>query len=49
VAAANAIGRLLRDPALAAAMARAGRERAVTSFGYDVLAARLAASLDRLG
>jgi hypothetical protein len=36
---------VLDDPARRAAMARASRERAVTEFSYDVLAARLAAAL----
>lgn len=37
---AEQVGALLADPALAAAMGRAGRERAVTEFGWDALALR---------
>jgi phosphatidylinositol alpha-1,6-mannosyltransferase len=44
-AAADRIARLLDDPALRARMAEAGRRRAVESFSYDVLAARLGAAL----
>ena len=44
-AVAEAIGRLLDDPDERAAMAVAGRARAVTSFSYDVLAARLGEAL----
>jgi alpha-maltose-1-phosphate synthase len=37
---ANAINELCRDPARAAAMGRAGRERAVHEFGWDTIAHR---------
>ncbi len=40
-----AIGRLLSESDLRAAMSTAGRRRAVESFSYDVLAARLAEAL----
>jgi phosphatidyl-myo-inositol dimannoside synthase len=42
VAVADALARLLDDPDRARAMGVVGRERAVTGFSYDVLAARLA-------
>ncbi len=42
---ARAIGTLLDDPALAKKMGEAARSRAEASFGYDLLAPRLAASL----
>jgi phosphatidylinositol alpha-1,6-mannosyltransferase len=42
---ARVLAGVLDDPARRAAMARASRERAVTEFSYDVLAARLAAAL----
>ena len=42
---ARAIGTLLDDPALAKKMGEAARRRAEASFGYDLLAPRLAASL----
>ena len=45
---AAAIGSLLDDPALAQRMGRAGRERAVTDFSYDVLAHRLSVALGAL-
>ena len=45
---AAAIERLLDDPALAARMGVAGRERAVREFSYDVLARRLGVSLGAL-
>lgn len=45
---AAAIDRLLDDPALALRMGRAGRERAVTEFSYDVLAHRLGVALGAL-
>ena len=44
-AVANAIARLLDDPPERARMAVAGRQRAVSSFSYDVLAGRLGAAL----
>jgi starch synthase len=37
---AEAINALCRDPARAAAMGRAGRERAVHEFGWDTIAHR---------
>jgi glycosyltransferase involved in cell wall biosynthesis len=46
-AVAEALARLLDDPARRSVMGRAGRQRAVEEFGYDVLAARLAGVLDR--
>jgi phosphatidyl-myo-inositol dimannoside synthase len=46
LAVADAIGRLLDDPDRARAMGRAGQERAVTGFSYDVLAGRLADAID---
>jgi phosphatidylinositol alpha-1,6-mannosyltransferase len=46
-AVAAALARLLDDPAVAAAMGRAGRERAQREFDYDVLADRLAEVLER--
>jgi phosphatidyl-myo-inositol dimannoside synthase len=42
---ADALAQLLDDPARRGRMARAGRERAVQSFSYDILAARLGAAL----
>ena len=45
---AAAIESLLDDPALAQRMGRAGRERAVTEFSYDVLAHRLGVALGAL-
>jgi len=45
---AAAIGSLLDDPAMAQRMGRAGRERAVTDFSYDVLAHRLGVALGAL-
>jgi glycosyltransferase involved in cell wall biosynthesis len=39
---------LLDDPARRAAMAEAGRSRAVAEFSYDVLAERLGRSLGAL-
>jgi len=45
---AAAIGSLLDDPAMAQRMGRAGRERAVTDFSYDVLAHRLSVALGAL-
>ena len=45
VEAAAAIDRLLSDPQLRARMGAAGRERAQTDLSYDVLAARLDATL----
>ncbi len=44
-AVADALARLLDDPALRARMGAAGRARAVDGFAYDVLAARLGAAL----
>jgi phosphatidylinositol alpha-1,6-mannosyltransferase len=46
-AVARALAVLLDDAAVRARMGRAGRERAVREFGYDVLAGRLAEVLDR--
>jgi phosphatidylinositol alpha-1,6-mannosyltransferase len=45
VAAADAIHELLADPACRAEMGRASRRRVEQELSYDVLAARLAASL----
>jgi len=45
---AAAFERLLNDPASARAMGRAGRERAVAEFSYDVLAHRLGVALGAL-
>jgi glycosyltransferase involved in cell wall biosynthesis len=42
---ADALAQLLDDPARRGRMATAGRERAVQSFSYDILAARLGAAL----
>jgi phosphatidylinositol alpha-1,6-mannosyltransferase len=42
----SAMARLLADPVERAAMGRAARERAVAGFTYDLLAQRLARSLD---
>jgi phosphatidylinositol alpha-1,6-mannosyltransferase len=44
-AVAEAVGRLLDDPAARARMGVAGRQRAEDAFSYDVLAARLGAAL----
>jgi phosphatidyl-myo-inositol dimannoside synthase len=46
MAVADALARLLDDPDRARSMGVAGRERAVTGFSYDVLAARLADAID---
>ena len=35
---ANAVNSLIEDPARAAAMGKAGRERAVAHFGWDAIA-----------
>jgi starch synthase len=40
---------LLRDPGRADAMGRAGRERAVTEFSWDTVAAQTAALYAELG
>jgi alpha-maltose-1-phosphate synthase len=40
---AEALNALLRDPDRAAAMGRAGRERAVAEFGWAAIAAQTAA------
>jgi phosphatidylinositol alpha-1,6-mannosyltransferase len=45
-AVADALARLLDDPARCARMAVAGRERAVAGFSYDVLAERLGGALE---
>jgi phosphatidylinositol alpha-1,6-mannosyltransferase len=45
---AAALAHLLADPALRQAMGRAGRERAVADFSYEVLARRLEAALGRI-
>jgi phosphatidylinositol alpha-1,6-mannosyltransferase len=42
---ADRLARLIDDPALAARLGAAGRERAVAELSYDVLAARLGAAL----
>jgi phosphatidylinositol alpha-1,6-mannosyltransferase len=47
-AAAAAVGALLDDPALAAAMGGAGRARAEADFTYDLLASRLHGALRKL-
>jgi phosphatidyl-myo-inositol dimannoside synthase len=41
----RALADLLEDPARRAAMSKASRERAITEFSYDVLAARLGTAL----
>lgn len=46
-ATAAALSRLLDEPALRAGAAAAGRARAESEYGYDVLAARLVDALDR--
>jgi glycosyltransferase involved in cell wall biosynthesis len=48
-AAAASLGWLLKDPVLSDAMGASGRERAVSSFSYDHLAARLQRALDAVG
>ncbi len=48
-AVAAAIERLVSDPVLASRQGQAARQRAEAVFAYDVLAARLADSLDRMG
>ena len=48
-AVAAALRRLLDDPERSAAMQVASRDRAVAEFSYDVLADRLASTLQRLG
>jgi alpha-maltose-1-phosphate synthase len=40
---ADALNTLVRDPGRAAAMGRAGRERALTEFSWDAVAAQTAA------
>jgi phosphatidylinositol alpha-1,6-mannosyltransferase len=47
-AVAAAFERLLADPAAAQAMGRAGRQRAIDEFSYDLLARRLGVSLGAL-
>jgi phosphatidylinositol alpha-1,6-mannosyltransferase len=47
-AVADALGTILTDDALRAAMAQASRSRAVTQFSYDVLAERLGRALGAL-
>ena len=47
-AVAIALARLLDDPALRCRLGAAARRRAVTDFSYDLLAARLGASLRAL-
>ncbi len=49
VSGAAAIGRLLAQPELRHTMGTAARQRAVTDFDYDILAARLANGLDTWG
>ena len=46
-AAARALNELLDDPERRAQMGRAGRERAVAGYSYDVLAERLGEALRR--
>jgi starch synthase len=46
---ADALNMLLRDPGRADAMGRAGRERAVTEFSWDTVAAQTAALYAELG
>lgn len=48
-AVADAVGSLVADPDLLAEMGRVARERAERVFDYDVLAADLAAALERFG
>jgi phosphatidylinositol alpha-1,6-mannosyltransferase len=48
-AAAASLGWLLKDPVLSDAMGASARERAVSSFSYDHLAARLQRALDAVG
>ncbi len=48
-AVADALDRLLSDPALASRQGQAARHRAETEFAYDVLVVRLGEALDRLG
>ena len=48
-AVAAALRRVLDDPERSAAMRVASRDRAVAEFSYDVLADRLASTLQRLG
>jgi starch synthase len=45
---ADALNTLVRDPALAEAMGRAGRERAVTEFGWHAVAEQTAALYSEL-
>ena len=47
-AAADALAELLRDPERRSVMAAASRERALTEFDYDVLAARLGEAIDAM-
>jgi starch synthase len=46
---AERVNELLRDPARAAAMGRAGRERAVGEYGWDAIAARTVSIYESLG
>jgi glycosyltransferase involved in cell wall biosynthesis len=46
---AQALGRLLADPAAARRMGAEARRRAVASFDYDGLAPRLARALEAMG
>jgi phosphatidyl-myo-inositol dimannoside synthase len=49
VGVADAIDRLISDPALASRQGQAARHRAETEFAYDVLVKRLADAIDHLG
>jgi phosphatidylinositol alpha-1,6-mannosyltransferase len=46
---ADAIDRLISDPALASRQGQAARHRAETEFAYDVLVSRLADAIDHMG
>jgi glycosyltransferase involved in cell wall biosynthesis len=46
---ADALDRLLSDPALASRQGQAARHRAESEFAYDVLVMRLGEAIDRMG